>query len=233
MNKLSIIDPYYIEERSIHRGIVKALKYLNGNFLDIGCGGQAYKNLIRPKVTVYFALDKDIRVFKDCDGIHTVGDFYHLPFKSGVLDSVLSSQTLEMATKPDLVVQEMNRVLKQGGFLVLSVSQTWPLWSEYDYFRFTSKGIGYLLYQAGFEIVTLEPRGGFWVLISQLVNIHIHHSTSGCDWKKGMYGLLNRITDYFKNVIVVAISLIGPLFDVLDKQKLNTLGYIVVAKKLR
>ena len=235
LNKLSIFDPYYIEERSIYMGITKCLPYFKGTCLDLGCGEQPYRDLIKQNISKYIGLDIRIDALKKNNEINISGNFFDLPFKDRGIDTVLSTQTLEMAPKPIDFLREVHRVLNIKGIFVLSAAQTWPVWSKLDYYRFTWRGLEYLLSESGFRVLKIHPRGGFWVMMSQMLNAYIHSTTAGANQGNPILNLKRQIIDGFKKILMIFIALIGPSFDVLDKKKfnsLNTLGYIVVAEKI-
>ncbi len=51
----------------------------------------------------------------------TAGDGARLPFRDGVFDSVLCSETVEHVRDPSAVIREIHRVLEPGGTLLLTV----------------------------------------------------------------------------------------------------------------
>ena len=128
------------------------------SILDYGCGGSPYRSLF-PN-SKYFRAD-----FTPCNGL----DFL-LPADSSVpapdssFDMVLSTQVLEHVPEPANYVAECFRVLKPGGFLVLT---THGLFEDhgcpYDFQRWTADGLRLLLERAGFQIkgaqkLTCGPR---------------------------------------------------------------------------
>jgi ubiquinone/menaquinone biosynthesis C-methylase UbiE len=67
------------------------------------------------------------------------------------VDAVLSTQVLEHVADPLSVLAEFFRVLKPDGRLWLTAPFVWYLHEEpYDYYRFTSHGLRFLLERAGF-----------------------------------------------------------------------------------
>lgn len=51
----------------------------------------------------------------------TAGDGVRLPFRDGVFESVLCSETVEHVRDPEAVIREIHRVLEPGGTLLLTV----------------------------------------------------------------------------------------------------------------
>lgn len=54
------------------------------------------------------------------------GDAYSLPFANESIDGIICSEVLEHIHHYEQVIQEMTRVLKPGGKLMVSVPRAWP-----------------------------------------------------------------------------------------------------------
>jgi SAM-dependent methyltransferase len=87
-----------------------------------------------------------------------VGDVTALPFEDEELDAIVCTEVLEHCVDPFKAVDEMHRVLKPGGLLLVTSPFIWP-WhgtNNYpDYWRFTDQGWQYLL--RAFGSVKIEP----------------------------------------------------------------------------
>jgi SAM-dependent methyltransferase len=84
---------------------------------------------------------------------------------------VLCTEVLEHLPEPQKAVDEIFRVLKPGGTLLLTTRFLFPIHdAPHDYFRFTKYGLRYLL--RGFEILKLEEEtdsvGTLAVLLQRL-----------------------------------------------------------------
>jgi SAM-dependent methyltransferase len=126
--------------------------------LDYGCGGSPYRSLFRN--SEYIRAD-----FTPCQGL----DFLlpsdsSIPVPDASFDMVLSTQVLEHVPEPAHYIAESFRVLKPGGFLLLT---THGLFQDhgcpYDFHRWTADGLRLLLERAGFQIkgakkLTCGPR---------------------------------------------------------------------------
>ena len=82
-----------------------------------------------------------------------LGDAHRLPFKDATLDMVVSKDTLEHFLEPWIVVQEVHRVLKEGGRLVIWVPFMYPFHGD-DFYRYSPLGLRHLL--RDFELVAFE-----------------------------------------------------------------------------
>lgn len=89
--------------------------------------------------------------------VRVVCDFSkELPFKDGVLDAILLSNTLEHLPEPAVLLAECRRILKPGGMLVGAVPFALPLHqTPYDFYRYTRYGLAHLF--AAFGQVHIEP----------------------------------------------------------------------------
>ena len=133
--------------------------------LDFGAGGSPYRTLF-PNAdyrTADFA-GADYQI--DATGRKNAPD-------EG-FDLVLSTQVLEHCRHPERYLEEVRRVLKKSGRLLLS---THGLFEDHacpdDYFRWTADGLRAVLEQNGFEVrsmarVTAGPRAAFHLLQSAL-----------------------------------------------------------------
>jgi SAM-dependent methyltransferase len=78
-------------------------------------------------------------------GAAVVGDAHHLPFAPGSFDLIISTEMLEHTAEPQRIVDEIRRVLRPGGRLLLTTRFIFPLHDvPGDYFRFTNYGLAHL-----------------------------------------------------------------------------------------
>lgn len=159
----------------------------------------------------------------DYSRLDLVGDLEALPCAAGVFDAVLNVVVLEHVAEPTVAVNEMARVLKPGGRLLLVAPLEWELHqAPHDYYRFTAYGLRNLLEPAGFEIERLEPLGGFFWLAGRRSFNFLRFFQAG--WKVVFLPLLVPVFGFL-------LPLLSYYLDGLDREKLFTLGYIVQAKK--
>jgi len=91
------------------------------------------------------------------------GSALNLPFKSESFDTVLSTQVLEHVPEPKKMLEEVYRVLKNGGCLILTAPMIWGLHEiPNDYYRYTEYGLRYLAESIGFKVVYIGTQTGFW-----------------------------------------------------------------------
>ena len=133
--------------------------------LDIGGGdGKRYRQLFEHRGIKYQSLDINPDLMPDI-----VSSAESLPFDNGKIEFILSSQMLEHVLNPLECLKEIFRVLKPGGYLLITVPQTNELHSEpFDFWRFTNFGMIHLLETVGFQIQASTSRGNYPIVICQM-----------------------------------------------------------------
>jgi SAM-dependent methyltransferase len=75
-------------------------------------------------------------------GVDRIANAEHLPFSDKSFSLVLCLETFEHMEKPWLAAAEIERVLADGGTVIVSTQQNYPLHKHpSDYFRFTPYGL--------------------------------------------------------------------------------------------
>lgn len=219
--------PHYIHYYFLIRDIKEAIRHFaKGAFLDLGCGNKPYETLYKPVTSSQIGCDI-IQSNKNC--VDVICPVTALDFAANQFDSILCTQVLEHVFEHDKMMQEVNRVLKPGGTVILTVPFAWELHEEpYDFFRYTKHALKELFERNGFEIEYIKPNGGKWAAIYQLRNNMMYHS------------FLKRRTFYnkLKKFLFMELRLtqLRNHFAIwLDKKfydDIFTLNYIVVARKI-
>ena len=84
-----------------------------------------------------------------------------LPFDDSSADTLLLSDVLEHVMHPWELMEEVTRILRPGGVLLLNVPFYYPLHSiPYDYHRFTEFALRAMCARAGLDVIELAPTGG-------------------------------------------------------------------------
>ncbi len=156
----------------------------------------------------------------DYSQLDCVADLTRLPFPGGRFDAALNIVTLEHVPEPHAVLDEIVRVLRPGGRLLVIVPAAWELHqAPHDYYRFTRYGMRYLLNTAGCNDIRIVPMGGFFRLLSRRL-------LSGLQFFPPWLFPLAA-------ALAVPTAILLPLLDSLDREKIYTLGYICTAQKRR
>lgn len=101
--------------------------------LDVGSGGSKYGRFFPNRLSV------DIDPLRQPD---IVADAHSLPFKDGEFEMILCTEVLEHVKNPFKVEEELWRVLKPGGVLLLTTRFIFPIHdAPSDFWRFTKYGL--------------------------------------------------------------------------------------------
>lgn len=183
--------------------------------LDLGGRIQPYRPLLEERLAGYIATD-----IRQTPLVNVLARGEQLPFASGHFDLVICTQVLQYVPEPGVVIREIARVLKPGGFLFLSVPSAYPRENEVDCWRFLPAGLHYLL--APFASVEVIPEGrsisGFFRTINTGLSTFVR------------YPSLRRIYGY---TLCPVINLLGLLLERLSGSSNDqfAVNYSVIAQK--
>jgi 2-polyprenyl-3-methyl-5-hydroxy-6-metoxy-1,4-benzoquinol methylase len=151
-------------------------QHVKGKLLDLGCGKVplylSYKDFIDGNVCVDWENSMHqnpyVDIFMDLN--------QPLLFPDQEFDTIILSDVLEHISNPELLWQEMFRILKPGGKLILNVPFLYPIHEQpYDFFRYTQFALERMAEKAGFKIVLLEKIGGLPEVLTDLLAKGIKH----------------------------------------------------------
>lgn len=158
IERLRADHPATTETRTIIRRFVEscALQALfKSPVLDVGCGYRSNEPEVCSAGSLeFFTLDADPRYRPDFQSDAREMNL----FNSNTFGAVICTEVLEHVNQPRLVIAEAHRILRSGGYFVLSV----PFWKPVhesrgmkDYWRFTPAGIAELL--ESFKPMNVKP----------------------------------------------------------------------------
>jgi SAM-dependent methyltransferase len=218
--------PHYIHYYFLIRDIKEAISnYAKGDFLDLGCGNKPYETLYKPITNSQVGCDI---IQSDKNRVDVICPVTDLQFEDSRFDSLLCTQVLEHVFEHDKMIQEVNRVLRPGGTVILTVPFAWELHEEpYDFFRYTRHALKELFERNGFVVDYIKPNGGKWAAIYQLRNNMLYHSFQR---RRTWYNKLKKFL-----FMELRLTQLRNHFAIwLDKKfydDIFTLNYIVVAHK--
>lgn len=172
--KISAKNPHYLHLKYLVEDLKSSIeKYAKGRLIDIGCGNKPYKDLMK-NVTDYVGCDI---VQSNLECVDVLCEANNIPLPSESFDTAFSTQTIEHVADHKGLVRESFRLLKKGGYFIVSGPMYWPLHEEpYDFFRFTKHGFKYILEESGYTDIEIMANGGRWALCGQvfLQNFKLH-----------------------------------------------------------
>lgn len=181
------LNPFYLARS----GLVKAIKthapLLSGSLLDVGCGTKPYQRYFL--VDKYTGLDIDSATTRERACADVLYDGGNFPLEAQQFDSVLCNQVLEHVFNPDDFLQEINRVLKDDGRLLLTVPFVWDEHEQpYDFARYSSFGLKFLLEKNGFTVEAQEKINADASVMFQLANAYLYKCV--VNWPRPIRALL-------------------------------------------
>lgn len=219
------VNPLYYNRA----GLLKQLKVfaprLKGKILDFGCGTKPYKPLFT-NCTGYTGLDIENKGFEyEQNSVDVYYDGKTIPFDNEHFDNVFSTEVFEHVFELDASLNEINRVLKTNGKLLITLPFFWEEHAEpYDFCRYSSFGIDYMLEKHGFKILEHEKNGDYITTIYQMKNTY---------WLN-LLGNKNRLVRKLLLLIVLINNTKGFILSrLLPLNKKVYLHNIVLAEKIR
>lgn len=217
------LNPFYFARKELWRAMSDFSPELSGRLLDIGCGSMPYKQLF--PVNQYIGLEIDSPSARD----KGIADFFYdgqkFPFESETFNSVLCNQVLEHVFNPEEFLSEIARILKPGGRLLLTVPFVWDEHEQpFDYARYSSFGIIYLIRNSGLIVIEHQKLGADISTIFQLLNGYIYKEIQN-------FPRFIRIT--FSITLMAFFNIIGIILKFLLPKNLDLyLDNVIVAKKM-
>lgn len=217
------LNPFFFIRRSLFSHIKAMAPRLSGRLLDFGCGRKPYEDLF--SVKEYIGIDMEQTGHEHTySKVDVYYDGKHIPFADESFDSVFCSEVFEHVFNLDEVIEEIKRVLKKNGNILITVPFCWNEHEvPYDFGRYTSFGIKHLLEKHGFEITALHKCGNFARVIFQLWSLYFY----------SIITVKNKLLAFILRMIfIIPINIIGvillPLF---PRNKTMYFNNVVLAKK--
>ena len=192
-----------------------------GRVLDAGAGESRHAPLFAKQqyVSVDLAVGDAAWNYRKLD---CIADLAALPFASGAFDALINIVTLEHLPDPARAMNEMARVLRPGGRVLIAAPHEWEVHqSPHDYFRYTRHGLEHLLSTAGFAEIEIKPAVGYFRLLSRRLLNGLQFFVGGPRWLLFLPAA----------ALLVPPALLLPALDGLDRDKNFTLGYLCTAKR--
>ena len=170
------INPFYFARKGLRENIKLFAPKISGKILDVGCGTKPYKDLFLYEK--YDGLEIDTPKTRKTGKAEYFYDGNIFPFENSVYDGVLCNQVLEHIFEPDIFLQELSRVLKKDGLLLLTVPFIWDEHDQpYDYSRYSSFGISHILIKNKFNILEQRKSVNNIIVPFQMISEYIYKET--------------------------------------------------------
>jgi len=175
--------------------------------LDLGCGASPYREFFPP------ALEGYVRVDVDGAASPTVlarGE--SLPFAAATFDGILAAQVLQFTSEPQVVVEEIRRLVRPGGRVWLTCHGAWPREGTDPENRYGEPDLERLF--SSFERVTVTAEGGYLGFPFILFNLALRE---GVRASVRRFGAVARILHLPAGVAYLLANLAGRLLESLSR----------------
>ena len=173
-----IFIPVYIVRHGLFSTIRGIAPFISGNILDFGCGSKPYESLFA-RATSYLGVDLQATGHDHNDSkVDVFYDGQNLPFSDAQFDAVVSFEVFEHVFNLSRVLDEIGRVTRSEGYLLISIPFAWKEHEiPYDFARYTSFGIAHILRNAGYEILESRKTTTYILTVFQMLIAYIMQIT--------------------------------------------------------
>lgn len=210
---------YQTNRIELHKQIEHHANFIKGRVLDIGAGTfPRYKNLF--SYDEYVTMDVEERA-----GIDLVGRIEKIPSLDSSFDSIVCTQVLGDVYDLNKSFNELFRVLRPGGTVLITENLFDPLHDEpNDFWRFTEHSLRRLAEDSGFNVKVLKGYGGYRSVMAQMKTRYwIERLGAHKRWFSRLFSLVLKIRG--------TLACFLDSRDRNDANKLFVHGYILIAQK--
>lgn len=194
-------------------------KYCKGKILDAGAGHLLYKKMLTKYSEDYESMDFE-QTHPNLTHIADIQEMSNI--SSSRFDFVFSRNVLEHVPHPERGMKEINRVLKPGGYAIITVPHLGYLHNEpHDYWRFTKYSLKLITEEAGLKVEEIREIGGLIAFKGYIFQTIFMGLTYGIP----IVGkICFRINFLIQKIIIVLDKIFG-------LKKLFPLNYLIIIKK--
>ncbi len=158
--------------------------------LSAGATTKRFRNLI----------ELEYKLFKHTD---VAGDVHRLPFQDEVFDAIVCLNALEHYREPELALEEMRRVLKPGGQVLIHTAFLQPLHEEpHHYYNCTEFGLRHWMRNFRVECLRVSENFNPLYALSWLASDVEHHLRAGVSDEAAMQfgkSTLLELLEFWRN----------------------------------
>lgn len=138
--------------------------YFKGSVLDIG-GGRKRGKFSPPLTEKWIFADIIPELQPD-----VICDVEKMQFKDNSFDTIKATELFEHVGRPESGIRECYRVLKKGGFFIVSMPFLFPIHGDpQDFQRWTKQKWEKVLQETGFGIEKIEKIGLYFTVLADMV----------------------------------------------------------------
>jgi GT2 family glycosyltransferase/Flp pilus assembly protein TadD/glycogen synthase/SAM-dependent methyltransferase len=166
----------FIVRTGILKAIEETLPNLNGSLLDVGCDRMPYKPIIlaNGKITNYIGLDFEKGAYAEQQKPDLTWNGEKIPLNDNTVDNIFALEVFEHIPHPEIVLNEIRRVLTPGGVFFFTFPFLWPLHDiPHDECRYTPYSFERHLKNSGFSGIDLKPLGGWNAALAQMIGLWV------------------------------------------------------------
>ena len=218
---------FWVKKR-INAAVLSSAHLAHGVLLDVGCGAKPYEKTFAPFVEKYYGTEYSPESGYRGNRADIAGDASAMPFADASFDTILCTEVMEHVMDPEKVTAEFARILKPDGIVIITVPFFFPIHDEYDFFRYTDKGIAVMMERYGLEIEEVHPLSGTGITLAIMLNLFWYEL--GFIWTKWLYpiGLILRPILW---IIICLINLSGWLAEKILPSNHMAFNHLTVARK--
>lgn len=218
---------------------------MKGKLLDLGCGNKPYSVVYNEVCDSSIGCDVPFSLHQNANvEVLCFAEDLDKHFESESFDCVICTEVLEHTKNDYKVIENVNKILKKDGYLLISAPFTYVLHeAPHDYRRYTVYGLKNILEMYGLEVKSIFSMGasvssGFYILYYTLTKIFFY------TLKK--IGFRDPASGKIINSVINLPELLFYMFNInLFRRKLienklpsknemfSSLGYFIVAKKTK
>lgn len=169
-----LFNPFFIIRGGLYRAVRGFKGYMSGHMLDFGCGSKPYRQLF--DVDAY--IGTDIAVSGHDHSTEDIDVYYDgktLPFDDNEFDCVFSSEVFEHVFNLSEILDELKRVTKPGGRMLITLPFVWDEHEiPYDFARYTSFGIIHVLEEKGYRIIEQRKTTAYVETVFQMWSAYVY-----------------------------------------------------------
>lgn len=210
----SLTNPSWLvlrRRRLIFQKWITRLEGRDLNVLDVGGRLQPYRQLLEGRIRRYVAIDLVLTPLVDM-----VASGGQIPLKGGQFDVVICTQMLEYAPEPRAVIEEIYRMLKPGGVLLLSVPAVGLRDADEDSWRFLPGALRLLVSPFSQSEIVAEGGSvlGFFRTINICMNVFVRFAVLRTVFQWTLCPILNLCGEFLDRVAPSKDGVFAPNYSV-------------------